>query len=165
MTNAKRIALLLLPAVLVAGCGASKPQPPKSLCGVKVPASAVTPLLPEGEKVTEKKSNYPSAKNSCLVYVDGTYYFKVQNDPDGKGYTPSPGVFAPTKPRKFQGKLGIGELQAQATADCADSKAVFGAISLTIAESDKLYADSRDDIEKFLNAYMPEVQKHYGCKA
>ncbi|WP_139140767.1 hypothetical protein [Streptomyces abyssalis] len=168
MTNIKRSgALLLLTAVtLVAGCGASKPQPPKSLCGIKTPASAISPLLPEeGERVTEKRVKSEAAPNACSVYVDGDYYFKIQHDPTRPGHILTPGVFTRKQPRTFQGQLGIDSRQAEATADCAGGKPpVFADITLNVAE-DEAYSDERAALEKFLNAYMPNVQKHYGCKA
>jgi hypothetical protein len=163
VTNTKHIAaLLLLPAVLVAGCGASKPPAPRSICGVKTPTSAITPLLPKGERVTQKKEKLPSAENACSIYVDDHFYFQVKHDPDGQHYSYS-SAFVRKQPRKFQGKLGIGSLQAQATATCPSGKKVFAAISLNLAKNE-LYAHARTDLEEFLNAYMPAVQKHYGCK-
>lgn len=165
MTNAARMAVFLLPAVLVAGCGAGRPQPPESLCGVRTPASAITPLLPdEGERVAQKRTKVPSAENACEVSVDDRFYFQVRHDPDGRNYSMPAGSFPPAEPRTFQGQLGAGELQAQAIATCRGGKKVFAAITLNIDDHDELYPDTPPDLEKFLNAYVPAVQKHYGCK-
>jgi hypothetical protein len=159
--------VLLLCAVLAAGCGASKPEPPRSLCGIKTPASAIAPLLPEeGERVTEKRERSPSAENSCTVSVDDHYYFEVKHDPDGQNYSIFPSDSLTRKqPRTFQGELGIASVVGDATATCPGGKKVYAGINLNVEESDKLYANSGDDLEKFLNAYMPAVQKHYGCKS
>lgn len=165
--NTKRVnALLLLSATLVTGCGADKPQPPKSLCGVKTPASAVAPLLPEeGERVTQEKEHDPSAENACAVSVDDRFLFQVKHDPDGERYSVAPsGSTVPKPPRTFEGKLGVGEMRAHATATCSSSKKVFAAITLNVSADEYSTGDSRADLEKFLNAYMPNVQKHYGCK-
>jgi hypothetical protein len=156
-------AALLLCAVLVAGCGASKPPPPKSLCGVKVKASAITPLLPEGEQVTEKREKRPTARNHCSVSIDGAHYFDVEHDLDSDGYAMSPS-FVRKQPRTFQGKLGTTSLQAAATATCPGRhQSVYAAISLDVAKDD-VYSDNRDDLEKFLNAYVPGLEEHYGCE-
>lgn len=167
MKNTKlTAALFLLPSLLVAGCGASKPQPPKSLCDIKSPTSAVTSLLPkEGETVTQEKVDVPSTENACEVSVDERVYFQIKHDPDGQKYSVPPESFALKNPRGFQGQLGVDELQAQAIANCPGDKKVFAAITLNITEQDELYPDGPPDLEKFLNAYMPAVQKHYGCKS
>jgi hypothetical protein len=156
-------AALLLCTVLVAGCGAGKPQPPKSLCGVKVSGSAVTPLLPEGEQVAEKREKRPTARNHCSVSIDDAHYFDVEHDLDDDGYAMPPS-FVRAQPRTFRGKLGTTSLQAVATATCPKRhRLVYAGITLDVAKDD-VYSDSRDDLERFLNAYIPAVRKHYGCK-
>lgn len=59
--------------VLVAGC--SEPaqekeyEVPKALCGVEVPAAVLDPLLPAGEKVSERSKTASGVKR-CYVSVD-----------------------------------------------------------------------------------------------
>jgi hypothetical protein len=160
------IAFLGLPLALVTGCGAEKPNPPRSICGIKVSAAAVAPLLPEeGEQVTVKRFESDIAPNACSVHVDGSYYFSVLQDPKRPGFDLSPGYYTSTEPRTFQGKLGIDRMDAIAAAHCPGKKPpVFAKITLSLDEMEGLYANSSDVLEKFMNAYMPALQKHYGCK-
>lgn len=155
---------VLLAAGLVAGCGASTPSAPRSLCGIKVKASAVKPLLPkEGGQVSEKRIKTEAAPHACKLLVDGSSYFQVKHDPSRPDYKITPGIYTRKQPSTFQGRLGVSENQGVATASCGKGKPpVFAHVAVNVVHD--LYTDERASLEKFLNAYMPNVQKHYGCK-
>ncbi|MFF5092777.1 hypothetical protein [Streptomyces niveus] len=58
--------------LLAAGCseeGAQEYEVPKALCGVDVPADVLDPLLPDGEKISERSKTASGAKR-CYVSVD-----------------------------------------------------------------------------------------------
>lgn len=159
-------ALLLLSATLIAGCADDEPKLPSSICGIKMSTAALASLLPkEGEKIETRKVNSNIAPNACSVYMDGTFYFVAFHDPERPGFDFSANDYSPVQPRTFKGKLGVGPLKAEAAANCGGSTPpIYGRITLSLDEMEKLYANSNDELEKFMNAYMPALQKHYGCK-
>ncbi len=159
-------ALLLLSAILISGCVNEELKPPSSICGIKMSTAALTSLLPkEGEKTEARKVKSNIAPNACSVYVDGTFYFVAFHDPERPGFDFSAKDYSPVQPRTFKGKLGVGPLKAEAAATCdGNAPPIYGRITLGLDEMEKLYANSSDELEKFMNAYMPALQKHYGCK-
>jgi hypothetical protein len=158
--------LFCLLLVLISGCAAEKPEPPRAICDVEIPASAVTPLLPrEGGKVFVERFESIVAPNACSVYVEDRLYFSVLHDPERPNFSFPPNNYSPAQPSGFKGRLGLDSLDAMAIAYCQGGKPpVFGKVTLSLDESEGLYSNSRDDLEKFMNAYMPALQKHYGCK-
>ncbi|WP_329380812.1 hypothetical protein [Streptomyces sp. NBC_01716] len=58
-------------ALLIASCSesAKEYETPQAVCGVKVPAEILDPLLPEGEKVSERSKTASGVKR-CYVSVD-----------------------------------------------------------------------------------------------
>jgi hypothetical protein len=167
MTRKVAIGILLsLSLGMTAGCGAEKPTPPRSLCGVKVPASAVAALLPEeGEEVDVEKMESDLAPHACSVYVNDRYYFSVLHDPERPDFSLSRLNYPPTSPNTYEGKLGIKPLKSISIAKCKEgSPPVYGMVSLSPQEANGLYNNSESKLEKFMTGYMPAVQKHYGCK-
>lgn len=163
--KSKNVLFCLLLA-LMSGCAADKSKPPREICDVEIPASAVTPLLPrEGGKVTTERFKSIVAPNACSVYVEDKFYFSVLHDPERPNFSFPPNNYSRAQPSTFKGKLGLDSLDAMATANCSRGKPpVFAKIILSLDESEGLYSNSRDDLEKFMNAYMPALQKHYDCK-
>jgi hypothetical protein len=145
--------------VPVTGCG-SELEPPKSVCSIKTPASAIVPLLPEEGEVTVKGSESIAAPSACTVYVDKKRHLVIMHNPRTT-IVSLPPELTRTPPRDFDGKLGISSLGAMAVANCTGKRYVMGYVELHGDEKD----GSQKKLEKFMNAYMPALLKKYGCKS
>ncbi|TDD61842.1 hypothetical protein E1293_44555 [Actinomadura darangshiensis] len=161
------VAAVVVTALAAPGC-AGKPAAPRSLCGIPISSDAVDPLLPEGDEVTVGKLEKPEyLPTACPLYVDDdyAYTFAAKHDPDGDDYVRQIRQGSPSEPRTFKGKLTVRTGSARAVADCPGAPhSVYAEIQLNPVIDEVFGKATPEDLENFLNAYVPGVQKHYGCK-
>jgi hypothetical protein len=105
-----------------------------------------------------------AADSARSVLVDDRAHFKIELDSDVRGYQIRPSIFTRKQPSTFKGQLGIAGMQAVGKAECASGKPpVLASITLSFRE-EELYADDQgENLERFLNAYVPGVKKLYNC--
>ncbi|MCT2589775.1 hypothetical protein LHJ74_07560 [Streptomyces sp. N2-109] len=167
----------LLP--LLAGCGEQGREfsVPESLCGTKIPAETLDPLLPDEGDSVDVDLNLDNEKfRSCNVGVGRDivltaslnrvpeYYDPMS--PDGGGDN----LEDPRRMRKLPfegaGVTGSGG-GAKATAKCGGSGPAYLYVDLSVVE-ERAKADAdqlRADMRRFSIAFLESSKKREGCAA
>ncbi|MEU6659928.1 hypothetical protein [Streptomyces sp. NPDC046821] len=144
---------------------------PKAVCGVPVEPDLLSPLLPDGKKLTEQKYGFGATQPRCRLKVDGdlAVYFS------GDVVPASTDVMAVNE----RGMLRLGR---PATADIgrgariadlgalAVDKCVYGGKQQQFVANIELQQQAPKDVQKrrdalraLLKAYLPAAKKDVGC--
>ena len=144
---------------------------PGDLCGVTVDSQLVSPLLPDGKKLTQRSSDAGAASPRCRVSVDDNLVLYISSD------LVSPG----TDPLKVQDR-GLQRLGNPSPADVGDAARVAdrGAMAVadcirrggkeriaTLIQLEKEYpqdaSQRRKDLTQLLRAYLPKAMANLDC--
>ncbi|MDI1456469.1 hypothetical protein NHG22_22000 [Streptomyces sp. ATE26] len=144
---------------------------PGDLCGVTVDSQLVSPLLPDGKKLTQRSSNASATSPRCRVSVDGDLVLYISSD------LVSPG----TDPLQVQDR-GLQRLGHPLPADVGDSARVADRGAMAVAdctrrggkqriatliqlekEHPKDASQRRKDLTRLLRAYLPKAMAGLDC--
>ncbi|MGX1675703.1 hypothetical protein [Streptomyces sp. NPDC055400] len=144
---------------------------PKAVCGVPVRSGLLSPLLPDGGKLTERDYNFGPTQSRCQLKVDGNLvvYFSGDVVPAGTD------VIAVNE----RGMRGLGHpagADIGRTARIADrgalavDRCVYGGKQQQFVANIELKQQATDDVPKrrdalraLLKAYLPAAMKDVGC--
>ncbi|MFI9250401.1 hypothetical protein [Streptomyces sp. NPDC053069] len=145
---------------------------PGDLCGVAVDSQLVSPLLPDGKKLTQRSSDAGATSRRCRVSVDDNLVLYISSDL----------VSPDTDPLKVQDRglqrLGhpapadigdaarVADRGAMAVADCTtggDKKRIATLIQLG-KEHPEDTSQRRKDLTQLLRAYLPKAMADLDCR-
>lgn len=125
---------------------------PRRHTGLRVPRPGApysyTPDADSGSDHSTSTAEKP-AVTVCDTTTQGAGATWAQLDAEATTYVPG----------EARRRLNTGRCHSH----LSRGKKVFADITLSVHQ-DELYTSPRETVEKFLNAYMPNLQKHYGCK-
>ncbi|WP_326691604.1 hypothetical protein OIE63_33675 [Streptomyces sp. NBC_01795] len=161
---------LLLPAV--SGCAGREYDLPRDICGVKVSKGVLDPLLPDGEKLEQKRERREHIDRHfvrCDVTVDGGdgLYITLYEMPsvDRKGSTEDHPRYIKNPP--FSGWAEVRDGKSLGSTACREgsknrSDALTFTFSLHTVQGDG-EEERRAATERFVKAWLPGEKKKEGC--
>ncbi|MEU6088467.1 hypothetical protein ABZ865_16875 [Streptomyces sp. NPDC047085] len=144
---------------------------PGDLCGVTVDSKLISPLLPDGKKLTQRSSDAGATSPRCRVSVDDNLVLYVSSDLVPPG----------TDPLKVQDR-GLQRLGHPSPADVGDAARVADRGAMAVAdctrrggkeriatliqlekEHPKDASQRRKDLTQLLRAYLPKAMADLDC--
>ncbi|MFI9170380.1 hypothetical protein [Streptomyces lincolnensis] len=162
-------------ALAAAGCGESGDYAvPDRVCGVPVDAGTLSPLLPDGEKLTESRRDKGPESKSCRVTVDDTLVVYLAGDITDRGtdaVSPADrGLRRLGEPALVQGvgdKAAVADGGAKAMASCTYKGEPRQFVGLVQLEADDPVPtktpERRDALLAFLKSWFPAAGEAQGC--
>ncbi|WLW53906.1 hypothetical protein [Streptomyces sp. YU58] len=162
-------------ALVAVGCGGSEGYAvPDRVCGVPVDADTLSPLLPDGEKLTENHRDKGPGSESCRVTVDDTLVLYLAGDITDRGTDAvslaDRGLRRLGEPALVQGvgdRAAVADGGAKAMASCTYEGEPRQFVGLVQLESDAPVpaetAERRDALLAFLKSWFPAAGKAQGC--
>ncbi|MEW2069597.1 hypothetical protein [Streptomyces sp. NPDC007346] len=160
--------------VLLAGCagGAEREYAvPKTVCGVPVEESAVSPLLPPGPDLIEHKDSLSKERGHCSITVNHDGVISVTFSRVDRDYDPmdeSQSYKFRNRQRvtelPFPGRGAIGDDTIMITAKCGGGGPAYLIIDVLVRkgiEADA--APKRAEFRKFAEEYTAGAKKIIGC--
>lgn len=162
-------------AVALTGCGESGDYAvPDRVCGVPVDAGALSPLLPNGEKVDESPVDKGPESVSCRVRVDDSLVVHLSGDITDRDTSAvsleDRGLARLGNPALTEGVgdvAAVADIGAKAMADCAyegEPRQFVGLVQLpgeNPVPADA--AERRNALLAFLKSWFPAAARAQGC--
>ncbi|MFB7195726.1 hypothetical protein [Streptomyces sp. NPDC056240] len=161
----------MLTATACTGSSGKDYDVPKAACGVQVGSELLSPLLPDGEKLTQRDYNFGATQPRCELKVDGNLVVHLSGDVVPAGTD----VIAVNE----RGMRGLGHPaaanigQEARIADrgvlAVDSCTYGGKQQKFVAEIElkqqaiQDVSERRDALRSLLKAYLPAAMKDVGC--
>ncbi|WP_326773847.1 hypothetical protein [Streptomyces sp. NBC_01445] len=152
----------------VAGCSSSAPEreyaTPKELCGIKVSAGSLEPLLPPGKKIAVEPTAAVGVKR-CRLEVDGKVVFSTSVEKRGADTsardvaTSAIGV-NPNDPSADNGRFIYSKTGAVGRVECSKSAGADSSFWVTARVSDD--ADPAD-MHRFVKEYATAAAGSGSC--
>ncbi|MEU7022115.1 hypothetical protein ABZ990_15825 [Streptomyces sp. NPDC046203] len=160
-------------ALLASACGKNDLAAPKELCEVPVKEAAISPLIPQGEKLKTWDPEPVDADPAyCDITVDGIRVLDITVRLSDRGLNPEDWEYAKSEYKlgalrkiPFTGTAVIGSNGALVTAKC-DSPVKY--VHFVILFKGDRVEDSQAGVEKFQNFvedFVTGTKKKIGCTA
>lgn len=145
---------------------------PGDLCGVAVDSDLLSPLLPDGEKLTQRSYDAGATSPRCRVSVDDRLVLYVSNDlvpPDTDPLkTQDRGLqrLGHPAPADVGAAARVADRGALAVADCAteDGRKRVATLIQLEREFPEDTAQRRKNLTRLLRGYLPKAMGALGCK-
>ncbi|MFI9777626.1 hypothetical protein ACIHCV_23430 [Streptomyces sp. NPDC051956] len=173
MKTTTRSALFLVALALTAtGCGSGFTVP-ETFCDAVVKKDDLSPLLPEGEKLKNKRMKARSKPGAfCSLSVDGTriLYVAYQHDdapllPENRRAVIQRLERAATRKVSFPGEAIIGSNGAEVSAKCIDPTPYLTFDVQFAGERVEDSSSGYKKLQRFLDDFVPAVTEHLECTA
>ncbi|MGH3311642.1 MAG: hypothetical protein ACRDP3_13825 [Streptomyces sp.] len=161
--------------VTLTGCssGGRGYATPTKTCGIPVKKDALLPLLPDGENVGEESAGSVTSDRGCDVIVDERVVLSVYEAYVDKLYDPMADLesykFKHRKPIQrlpFAGKGAVGHTNAMISTKCGGPKVKYLLVDIDVDKAvNSDVKQRRKDMERFVEAYVPNAQKKLKCTA
>lgn len=166
--------VLVLSTFAVASCaGSSDEEVPSKICGTRIDAKHVRPLLGDTGKFSEysRLDNANAQTAPCDLMIDDqpvlSFRFAWSSDSvDIMKYAASDAsVSSLTEPHRTSSKYQtvIGNDGAISTASCKNSDASHFTLTLLLPQASKQESELRTDIKNFMDAYMKKTVEGFKC--
>ncbi|MER6346039.1 hypothetical protein ACWC10_22820 [Streptomyces sp. NPDC001595] len=164
-------------AVALVGCGESRSRDyavPDRVCGVRVDADALSPLLPAGARLTQSRTDKGRGSVSCRVSVDDSLVLYLSGDVTDRGTDvvslEDRGLRRLGDPALVEGVgdvAAVADGGAKAAAECAYRGAPREFVGLVQLESEDPVPseteERRDALLAFLTSWFPAAGQAQGC--
>jgi hypothetical protein len=162
-------------SVATVGCGGPGDYTvPDRVCGVPVDADALSPLLPDGEKLAESRTDKGRGSVSCRVSVDDSLVLYLAGDVTDRGTDVvslgDRGLQRLGDPALVAGvgdAAAVADGGAKAMAECTDQgepRAFVGLVQLEGEEPVPAKTpERRDALLAFLKSWFPAAGKAQSC--
>jgi hypothetical protein len=148
---------------------------PQSLCGTRVSAGELKPLIPPEGEITERNDvdrRDPQPASWCSLNVSGKTALDLrfawhddQVDPvEVAGSVKSVSYLELPERATTYPRMAVGNDGAIATAPCRTQGGSYFTLSVLLKGTNPTDTGYRDHIEKFMRAYFPAVVKTLGCR-
>ncbi|MFI8793972.1 hypothetical protein [Streptomyces sp. NPDC055105] len=163
--------LAMLTATACTGSSGRDYAVPKAACGVQVGSELLSPLLPDGEKLTQRDYNFGPTQPRCELKVDGNLVVHFSGD-----VVPAGTDVIAVNERGMRGlghpaaaNIGQDARIADRGALAVDSCSYGGKQQKFVAEVElkqqaiQDVSERRGALRSLLKAYLPAAMKDVGC--